>query len=427
MSQSLEHWLTRIETLHPKEIALGLDRVRRVQENLGLAQWPFAVVSVAGTNGKGSVVAMLEAMYRAGGFRVGAYTSPHLFRFNERIRVDGVDSSDDAVVDAFEQVELGRGGVPLTYFEFSTLAASVLFRTREVQIAVLEVGLGGRLDAVNVFDPDVAIVTSIGLDHLEYLGRDRESIAREKAGIFRAGRPAVCGDPEPPRMIAAEAARLGAPLFQFGREFGCRSNRDGWSWHYGDKILSGLPLPVMPGMHQLRNASCALLATELLRSRFPVAAADVRAGLEARLPARFEIHARVGQPIVIFDVAHNGAAALSLAENLAKMPVSGRTVAVCGVLRDKPVEDIGRALAGSMDVWYVVSLPGARGAPAKETAARLASGGVSCEIHACPDPASGFQAARASVSAEDRVVVFGSFLTVSAIMRALQLAQGASR
>lgn len=427
MSQSLEHWLTRIETLHPSEIALGIDRVRRVQENLGLSQWPFAILSVAGTNGKGSVVAMLEAMYRSAGFRVGAYTSPHLFRFNERIRVDGMDSSDDAIIDAFEQVELGRDGIPLTYFEFSTLAAAVLFLARQVQIAVLEVGLGGRLDAVNVFDPDIAIVTSIGLDHLEYLGHDRESIAREKAGIFRAGRPAICGDPEPPGMIAAEAERMSAPLFQFGRDFGCRSSQDGWSWHYRDKVLAGLPLPVMPGTHQLRNASCALVATELLRPRFPVAVADVRVGLEARVPARFEIRARAGQPVVIFDVAHNGAAACSLADNLRKMPVSGRTVAVCGVLRDKPIEDIGRALAGSMDAWYVVSLPGARGAPGQETAARLASGGVSCEIQTCPDPVSGFKAACAAVSAEDRVVVFGSFLTVSAIMREPRLGQGAFR
>ncbi|MHB1950768.1 MAG: bifunctional tetrahydrofolate synthase/dihydrofolate synthase [Acidiferrobacteraceae bacterium] len=418
MPQELAYWLSRLETLHPSPMDLGLERVAQVQERLGLRACPFAIVSVAGTNGKGSVVAMLEAMYRAGGFRVGAYTSPHLFRFNERIRVDGADCSDGSIVQAFEQVEQARGDVSLTYFEFGTLAAAVLFRQRQVQVAVLEVGLGGRLDAVNAFDPDVAIVTSIGLDHQEYLGPDRESIAREKAGIFRAGRPAVCGDPEPPLTIDAEARRIGATLFQWGRDFAWRRDEDSWSWRCGGKVLPGLPLPVMRGIHQLHNAASAVMATELLRARFPVSAADVRAGLMARLPARFEVRSLPGEPEVIFDVAHNGAAASSLAANLAAMPLKRRTLAVCGVLRDKPVEDIGRALAGSIDVWHLVTLPGIRGAPASEIGARLRTAGAAGTLCAHPDPMTGFRAARAEASAEDRIVVFGSFLTVSAIMRA---------
>ena len=416
-----------LETLHPKEIALGLERVRVVQAQLGLMAPPFTVIVAGGTNGKGSTVAMLEAIYCSAGYRVGAYSSPHLVRFNERIRVGGVDVPDAEIVRAFEQVERARADVPLTYFEFGTLAAVVLFRDRSVQVAVLEVGLGGRLDAVNAFDADVAIVTSIGLDHQEYLGHDRESIAREKAGIFRAGRPALCGDPEPPGAIADAARSVGAELLQIHEHFGYRDEGDAFSWHYGRQVRAGLPLPAMRGAHQLRNAACALLVTELLRSRLPVSVADVRAGLATRLAARFEVRPRPGCADVIFDVAHNGAAAATLADNLRRMPAAGRTFALCGILRDKAVEEIGTTLVGCIDEWHVVSLTGPRGATGVETAERLRRGGVSGEVSTHPDPASGFREVERRARPEDRIVVFGSFLTVSAILREPQFLREPSR
>ncbi|MHB8564068.1 MAG: bifunctional tetrahydrofolate synthase/dihydrofolate synthase [Acidiferrobacteraceae bacterium] len=427
MHDSLDQWLSWLETLHPKEIALGLERVRVVQAKLGLMTPPFAMIVVGGTNGKGSTVAMLETMYHSAGYHVGAYSSPHLMRFNERIRIDGVDATDAEIVRAFEQVERGREDVPLTYFEFGTLAAAVLFRERGVQVAVLEVGLGGRLDAVNAFDADVAIVTSIGLDHQEYLGCDRESIAREKAGIFRAGRPALCGDPEPPGAIADAARRVGAELLQIQEHFGYRNEGDAFSWHYGRQVRTGLPLPAMCGVHQLRNAACALLATELLRSCLPVSVADVRSGLATRLAARFEVRPRAGRAALIFDVAHNGAAAATLADNLRRMPAVGRTFALCGILRDKAVEEIGAALVECIDEWHVASLTGPRGAAGAETAERLRTGGVSGAVSTHPDPASGFREIERKARPQDRIVVFGSFLTVSAILREPQFMREPSR
>lgn len=413
---SLNDWLLRLGQLHHKEVDLGLDRVRAVQDALGLGACSFAVVTVGGTNGKGSIVAMLEAMYRSAGYRVAAYTSPHLLRFNERIRVNGRDASDAELVGALAEVERARSDVPLTYFEFATLAAAALFRSEHVDLAILEVGLGGRLDAVNAFDADVAIVASIGLDHLDYLGPDRNSIAREKAGIFRRGRPAICGEEDPPEAIGQEVTRIGSEWLQIHRDFSFVQREDAWQWQYHDQIRSGLPLPTLRGRHQLNNASCALMAAECLKQRFPTGMADVRAGLAARIAARFDVRPRAGKASVIFDVAHNGAAATALADSLRHFPSSGRTLAVCGILGDKQVEQVAAALKLGIDEWHVAGLAGARGMTATATATRLQEGGVTAPVFCHPDPKAAFAEVERVATATDRIVVFGSFHTVSAIL-----------
>lgn len=387
-----------------------------VRDALGLRACPFAIVTVGGTNGKGSIVAMLEAMYRSAGYRVGAYTSPHLLKFNERIRINGRDATDEDLVVALAEVEQARSGIPLTYFEFATLAGAALFRAEHVDLALLEVGLGGRLDAVNAFDADVAIVASIGLDHLDYLGPDRNSIAREKAGIFRRGRPAICGESDPPETLGQEVARTGAEWLQIHRDFTFLQREDSWQWQYHDQIKSGLPLPTLRGRHQLNNAACALMAAECLKQRFPTGMADVRAGLAARIAGRFDVRPRPGRATVIFDVAHNGAAAQALAGNLEQFPGAGRTLAVCGILADKQVEEVAAALVPVIDEWHVAALPGPRGTTAEITAARLQRGGVVAPRFCHPDPRAAFAAAEQAAQAHDRIVVFGSFHTASAIL-----------
>jgi len=328
-----------METLHPSEIELGLDRVVAVRDRLGLMPPPFAVITVGGTNGKGSTVALLEQVLHHAGYRVGTYTSPHLVYYNERVRIGTSEVSDDQLVGAFERVEAARRKVPLTYFEFGTLAAVDLFRHLSVDIAILEVGLGGRLDAVNAWDADVAVVSSIGIDHVEYLGPDRESIGREKAGIFRSGRPAICGDPQPPESLLAQASEIGARLYRVHKDFDFETAPEGWTWRSVDTSYGGLPYPAMRGHYQLYNASAAFMALDLIADRFPVTVADRRAGLtQAILPGRFQT--LPGRPVRVFDVAHNVQAAEALARTLSAQVIPGRTIAVCGMLRDKPIVDV---------------------------------------------------------------------------------------
>ena len=408
-----------METLHPRTIELGLDRVRVVCDRLGLEQVPFAIVTVTGTNGKGSTVAMLEQTLHAAGYRVGAYTSPHLIEYNERVRLGTQEVSDAELCAAFERVEAARADTSLTYFEFGTLAAVELFRERGVDIAILEVGLGGRLDAVNAWDADVAIVASVGIDHTDWLGPDRESIGAEKAGIFRADRCAICGDPDPPRSLVRVAAETGARLRQLGRDFSFeRGDGGGWSWRAGDRVIAGLPHPAMRGDYQLRNAACVLMALDCLAGRFPVKNADIRAGLlNAVLPGRFQT--LPGRPIRVLDVAHNPQAAAALASTLRAQPVAGRTIAVCAMLRDKPIAEVLAIVAPLVASWHVAGLGGERGTSGEDMRQALAQAGVRDAVAVHADVEQAYAAALAEANEGDRIVVFGSFHTVGAILRQL--------
>jgi len=361
---------------------------------------------------------MLEHVLHAAGYRVGAYSSPHLLRYNERVRLDAVEAGDDRLVTAFEQIEAARGSTSLTYFEVGTLAAMLLFRDARVDVGVLEVGLGGRLDAVNAWDADVAIVTSVGTDHRDWLGPDRESIGREKAGIYRSRRCAICGDREPPQSLIDHAGAVGARLLRLGREFDYERNGSGWTWRKGSRVQAGLPHPAMRGDYQLENAACVLMALDCLADRLPVTLGEIRTGLtHAVLPGRFQT--LPGRPIVVLDVAHNIEAARALQRTLVAQPVHGRTLAVCGMLRDKPIADVVSILALQVSHWHVAGLDGARAASAADLQAALAGAGVTAvTVHASVEAA--YAAARHDAGTDDRIVVFGSFHTVGAILRAHQ-------
>ncbi|MGA9162956.1 MAG: bifunctional tetrahydrofolate synthase/dihydrofolate synthase, partial [Thiobacillus sp.] len=317
---SLADWLARLEQLHPNVIDLGLERVCRVRDAMGLAP-TFPLIIVGGTNGKGSTCAYLEAILGAAGYRTGLYTSPHLLRYNERVRIDGKEARDAELVAAFEKIDAARGETSLTYFEFGTLGAMAQFIDAGVDVAILEVGLGGRLDAVNVFDPTAAIVTSVDLDHMDYLGDSREQIGFEKAGIYRAGRPAICADPAPPASLIGHARHIGAALRCVGQDFSARREDDHWTFFGADVTWQALPLPAMPGAYQLRNAAGALAVLESLQAYLPVSEAAIRAGLaRAQVPGRFQRIAHA--PEVILDVAHNPEAARALAATLREQPVA---------------------------------------------------------------------------------------------------------
>ncbi len=413
--ETLSEWLHWQETLNPAGIELGLERVRTVLDRLGHARPPFTIVTVGGTNGKGSSVAMLESILLAAGCRVGSYTSPHLLRYNERIRLQGVEIGDAELCAAFGRVDQARGDTRLTYFEFGTLAAIDIFVREGVDVALLEVGLGGRLDAVNVLDPDVALVTNVGLDHQEWLGKDRESIGREKAGIFRADGLAVCAEADPPQSLLAEARRLGTRLHRAGMEFGFRRNQDHWSWWGGGKRYDSLPFPRLEGDFQLRNGAAVLMVLELLRQRHRVTEAAIRKGLTSvSLPGRLQI--LPGEVTRLFDVAHNPHAAAALAEALRELPSSGRTLAVVGMLSDKDHAGVFAPLAAEVDAWYLGDLPVPRNAGVqrlRQALARVIPGG---EAYLFPTMAAAYRHAMADASQGDRIVVFGSFHTVAEIL-----------
>jgi dihydrofolate synthase/folylpolyglutamate synthase len=404
--RTLAEWLEYVERQHPNAIALGLERVAEVWKRLAV---PLAcpVITVGGTNGKGSTCAMLDAMLRAAGYRSGLYTSPHLVAYNERVRLAGAEASDEAMCESFAAVEAVRGEVPLTYFEYGTLAAFWLFSREHAEAVVLEVGLGGRLDAVNVLDADCAVLTSVGIDHVDYLGPDRESIGREKAGIFREARPAVIADPDPPPSVLAAPGRH----LVLGRDFGYVDQHTQWAYWGPAGRRSGLAHPALRGAMQLRNAAAAMCALDALRDRLPVAMQDVRRGLaEVSLPGRFQ--ALPGRPQVILDVAHNPQAAAALADNLAASGFAPETIAVCGMLRDKDIGGVLRALAPRITRWHLATLDGPRGATAEELASQL--GERASERFA--SPAQAFAAALGRAGENDKIVVFGSFLTVGQVM-----------
>jgi dihydrofolate synthase/folylpolyglutamate synthase len=421
---SLNDWLAYLERLHPSAIDLGLERVREVRARLDL-KLPFPLITVGGTNGKGSTCAMLESMLRAAGYRVGLYTSPHLLHYNERVRIDAHAASDADLVAAFQAVEAARGETSLTYFEFGTLAAARMFDAAGLDVAVLEVGLGGRLDAVNVFDADCAVITSIGVDHVQYLGGTREAIAREKAGIFRAGRPAVVAEPDPPTPLLEHAAHVGTRLYLVDRDFGARPGDGQWTYWSWLGRRAALPWPGLRGAYQLGNAAAALAALDALRERLPVDMGAVRRGLAlVELPGRFQV--LPGRPALILDVAHNPHAAQRLAENLDAMRAAaggrGRTLAVFAMLEDKDIAGVARALGARIAQWHVASLPGARGASAERILQALAQAGVSAPVQSHPDVTSALRGARESAGPDDRIIAFGSFHTVGAVLAETQRA-----
>lgn len=412
----LAGWLAYVERQHPAAIALGLDRVSAVLDRLALPKF-CPIVTVGGTNGKGSTCAMLEACLLAAGYRVGLYTSPHLLRYNERVRIAGREADDDRLVAAFAAVEAARGGTPLTYFEFGTLAAWVAFARAGLDALVLEIGLGGRLDAVNAFDADCAVLTSIGLDHTEYLGATREAIGWEKAHIFRPGRPAVIGDPAPPHTVLEHAAAIGARTLLAGRDFGYDADAIQWRYWGPGGTRGGLAYPALRGANQLANAAACIAALDALREALPVSAQAIREGLAlVRLPGRFEV--LPGRPAVILDVAHNPQAAAVLAANLAAMGGARDTLAVFGVLRDKDIRGIVASLAPQIDRWFVATLDNRRGATAEEAAAAIGAVRPDQAVARFESPRAAFAAAAASARPDDRIVVFGSFFTVADVMTA---------
>lgn len=413
----LAGWLAYLEARNREAIVMGLDRVRAVRQRLALDP-AFPVITVGGTNGKGSVCAYLESVLVAAGYRVGCYTSPHLLRYNERLHLDGQEVSDAELCAAFAAVEAARGDVPLTYFEHGTLAALWLLARAGVDVAVLEVGLGGRLDAVNAWDADCAVVSGIDLDHQSFLGDTREAIGFEKAGIFRAGRPAICGDPAPPASLLAHAAAIGAPLQRLGEEIRVEVDDNGWTARVGAAVFPALPRPAMPGAFQLGNAACAIAALWSLRQRLPVPILALRAGLAtARQPGRFQI---VGQaPLRILDVAHNPQSARALAANLADLPPVGRVIAVLAMLADKDIDAVIAGVKERVQAWHGAGLAPPRGLDVQSLAAHLAQAGCPCQTH--PDVASAWRAACGQAGPADTILAFGSFYTVAEVMAEIHI------
>jgi dihydrofolate synthase/folylpolyglutamate synthase len=410
---SLPAWLAWQETLHPQKIDLGLERVAAVADRMGLLQPVYGVITVAGTNGKGSSIALLAAILGAAGYRTGSYTSPHLLRYNERISIAGQLASDDELCHAFDAVDRARGKETLSYFEFGTLAALQLFAAADLDIALLEVGMGGRLDAVNIIDPDAALVTAIDIDHSAWLGSDRETIGREKAGIFRPDRPAICADPAPPASLEKTAAGLGASWFTLGRQFSYNVSGTGWDWQGPDSSRRQLPPPALAGAQQFDNAAGVLMTLELLHERFPVSRQSIDAGLRSvTLAGRFQVVP--GEVEVILDVAHNPASGRRLAQMLGEFPASGSTWLVIGMLKDKDVSAFMASLAHTVGHWCLVSLDVDRGLSAAELRQMLPA--TASDAHEFPNVAAACRYARRQAAAGDRLVISGSFITVAEAM-----------
>src|SRR5580698_2907644 len=423
---TLDAWLTHLESAHPVGIDMGLTRIGKVRDALQLS-FDCPVITVGGTNGKGSTCAILETILLRAGYSVGCHTSPHLLSFNERARINGEMASDAELLTHFHAVEKARLSLPepvsLTYFEFTTLAIMHLFAARGLDAVIFEVGLGGRLDAVNILDTDCAIVTSIDIDHTEYLGDTREKIAFEKAGIFRPGKPAICADPVPPQTLIDHAEKIGADLWLFGRDFRYEgqagSERQQWSYIGRTLRRSALAYPALRGANQLINTSAALAGLEALRERLPVSAQDIRLGLaNVELPGRFQV--LPGKPSIVLDVGHNPHAAAVLSQNLGNMGYFRYTYAVFGAMRDKDIAGVLEHLKGEIDFWYVADLPLPRAASAEALERYLRECGVTdgadSSVTRFASPAEAFQDALKRATENDRIVVFGSFYTVAGVM-----------
>ncbi len=423
MPDSLADWLSYIERVHSRPIDLGLDRVQRVRQALEMTQ-NVPVITVGGTNGKGSTCAMLERILLCAGYRVALYTSPHLLHYNERVRIAGRPVADAELCRAFADVEAARQATALTYFEFGTLAAWQVFSKQALDVVILEVGMGGRLDAVNAFDTDCAIVTNVDLDHMDYLGATREEIGFEKAGIFRGGKPAIVGDPKPPQRLLDHVRSIAADCRLLGSDFGFTAEPTQWQYwrRRGETIVrrGGLAHPALRGANQLLNAATALAGLDAVSDRLPVTMQDIRRGLlEVELPGRFQV--LPGRPAVVLDVAHNPRAGGVLADNLGDMPFFPQTWAVFGMLRDKDIAGVVTRLRGRIDRWLVCSLEGPRGTDAATLAGIVRQAGVPADaVEQFDSPASAFVAARGRCGGNDRIVVFGSFLTVASVMRSIE-------
>ena len=422
----LAPWLAYAEGLHTRGIDLGLERLDQVAKRLSPAlRFECPVLTVGGTNGKGSTCAMLEAILLASGYRVGVYTSPHLVHFEERCRIDGVAVSGDVLVPAFRELEALRResaehtAVALTYFEFTTLGILRVLQQADLDVVILEVGLGGRLDAVNWIDTDCAIITSVDVDHVEYLGADREAIGFEKAGIMRAGKPAIVADPMPPKRLLAHGESIGADLWLNGRDFNVSGDQQQWAWAGRGKRWAGLAHPALRGANQLMNAAGVLAALQALRTRLPVTAQALRQGLATvELPGRFQV--KPGQPVEVFDVAHNPHAAAALALNLDAMGFYPRTHAVIGAMADKDLGGLLQRMMPLVDHWYCCDLPTPRAASAQDLTRVIGAMGQgrSLTLGTWRDPAAAMAAARAAADPADRIVVFGSFFTVGGVLAA---------
>lgn len=410
---SLQTWLQYQEGLHASAIDMGLARVSAVRDAMGL-QPDFPVIIVGGTNGKGSVCAMLSTMLSRGGFKVGTYTSPHIIRYNERIAIDMQPVADQRIVDSFAAINDARGDTSLSYFEFGTLAAMHTFMAEGVDVAVLEVGLGGRLDAVNIFEPAVSVVVSVDLDHQAYLGDTRELVGFEKAGIFRAGKVAICADPNPPQSLLEHAAQLGAELKLVGRDFGITRMDNQWSFHMGDVHKHALPIPALRGEYQMVNAAAALAALEAVKAWLPVGIGAIKRGLlEVDWPGRFQV--LPGRPLTILDVGHNPHAARALADSLKRMAFASQRIAVFSMLADKDMAAVVGLLKDEFDVWLVGGLDMPRGRSADDIASELEALGVRGVSRYETVPLA-WDAALSQAGENDRIVVFGSFHTVAEVM-----------
>lgn len=427
-SHSLDEWLEYINTQHTAEIVMGLERVREVWARMGSPRAPINIV-VGGTNGKGSTCAMLESILHVGGYRTGFFSSPHLVRYNERVRIAQTDIDDSSLIESFNVVERARlkpSPVPLTYFEFSTLSALWLFHQRGVEVAVLEVGLGGRLDAVNIVDADASVVVSVDLDHQQYLGDTKEKIGYEKAHIYRPQRPAIFADADPPKSLIDYAQSIGANLSLLGRDYRYQRMDQQWSFNgdIGGQHVArhSLPLPALRGSYQLKNASAAIAALSALADKLPVAQGHIKRGLlEVEWPGRMQV--LPGRPAVVLDVAHNPHAARALEDALGTMGYYENTIAVFGMLKDKDIDSVIRIMKGRIDRWCVASISGERGTSAEAIAAKLNAAGVTNPISLYATVAQAFAAARESAGQNDRILAFGSFYTVADVLRVVNRAR----
>ena len=415
--KTLSEWLAHCEQLHPQAIDMGLDRVRQVAQRMNL-RLTMPVITVAGTNGKGSTCALLEAVYLQAGYKTGVYTSPHLVHFEERCRLVGESPQAEVFASAFECVESARHDTSLTYFEFSTLAILKMMSDAELDVVILEVGLGGRLDAVNIIDPDCAIITSIDLDHTALLGTDRDSIGLEKAGIMRAGQPVVISDPMPPESVVKQAQALGADAWLLGKDFNFSGDQLQWSWAGRGRRYSGLAYPALRGANQLLNASGVLAALEVMRPQLPVTAQAIRNGLAmVELTGRFQIVP--GEPVLVLDVAHNPHSVAALAANLDAMGFYPTTHAVFGAMADKDLESMLKKLLPLVDAWYFTDLPLPRASTAQQLATDWAAlntrKDVRSSVHETPQKA--LDAAILAADPTDRILVFGSFYTVGGVLQ----------
>jgi len=423
MKKNLAEWLSWQETLHLSEIDLGLDRIREVAKKLDLLSPAFPIITVAGTNGKGSTVALLESILNAQGYKTGSYTSPHLIDYNERIKLELTNATDELIVKAFEQIDSARADISLTYFEFGTLAAMLIFVQQKVDVAILEVGLGGRLDASNLWDTSLAIITSIGIDHVDWLGDDREIIAVEKSGIMRKNVPVICGDLDPPRSIAKEAKRIGAQLYQINNDFLYQKNDNKtWLWKGFDKTFT-LPSPALAGEFQLNNTATVIAGLNTVKSFLPVDINNIKQGLKkTSLVGRLQtIHQA---PEWLIDVAHNPHAAKQLAKYLYSNPVTGKTTALFSILKDKDIGQVISIMDSSIDEWHIVELEGSRSTKIDELEKAISKQNPNKTIITHQSFLVACKSLKSTSNLQDRVVAFGSFLVVSEVINACHQIDG---